>query len=629
MNARLLVTAITYSYWQSVMSGCRFLRFKSLRFKINYVAALFTILTLVSIQNVNGQCTNTPKLSSNGATVGSSGTSGFCIGCNVSGTANLLNADLTDFATISIPIGIGGSGYVSIKMGQTYPSGTRAGFVADVNGGIAGLFNGVTLVPYLNGVAGTPISSGSLFNILGLGGGTNISAVFCQAFDEVRISAGSLAGVLASYKIYYAYVATGCSFPVQCGSQVAVAEICANGIDDDGDGLVDSEDPDCASPCKCGDNLNCGGTNTYATQTAAFAAYDDTTVEPSFDLRPYDLLHSITHAYPICIDYTTGPNETRIAIRNLVTFTQTCTGFSRTYKVTPKSDCNAPLTSLGLNFAGGTRNFDYYNVQPNTTYRLCATISMPACSSIVSGETQPEYLNSTWYVYNDTPAPATFTFNCGTASTTGTFAANGTSGQTGTITVPMTGATAGAVTLTVSGNGFSGSYTTNLTAGQTSVTFPITFDGSGTGGTPSLTVTSSQATGTCTKAVTVSAPPVAGTVDCSKTEIYEAPVVGTPSQLDLIVTLNVTAVGTFTPVTVSGSGMSLANGITSVSTTTTGIQKVHIPIKYDGTALGTVNFTIGSAGSCAANLAATPTKKVLKDIWTLDNCAPIMGPGIK
>jgi hypothetical protein len=139
--------------------------------------------------------------------------------------------------------------------------------------------------------------------------------------------------------------------------------------------------------------------------------------------------------------------------------------------------------------------------------------------------------------------------------------------------------------------------------------------------------------GSATTAVTatsnVCTAPVAGTVDCSKTEIYEAPVVGTPSQLDLIVTLNVTAVGTFTPVLVSGSGMSLANGVTSVSTTATGIQKVHIPIKYDGTALGTVNFTIGSAGSCAANLAATPTKKVLKDIWTLDNCAPIMGPGIK
>ncbi|MDH4460933.1 MAG: hypothetical protein QE277_05885 [Flectobacillus sp.] len=589
-------------------------------------SVLFLFFTLTAIyQGSYAQCVNTPKLSSNGATLGASGTSGLCLLCSVSGTANLLDADLTDFATISIPVGVGGSGYVSVKMGQTYPAGTRAGFVADVNGGIAGLFNGISLVPYLNGVAGTPISSGSLFNILGLGGGTNISAVFCQPFDEVRISAGSLAGVLASYKIYYAYVATGCAFPVQCGTASTLPEICANGIDDDGDGLVDSEDLDCASPCKCGDNLNCGGTNTYTTQTAAFAAYDDTTPEPSFDLRSYNLTHSLSHSYPICIDYTTGPNETRIGIRNLVTFTQTCTGFARTYKVTPKSDCDAPLTSLGLNFTGGTRNFDYYDVQPNTTYRLCATVTTSPCSNIVSGEAEAEYLNSTWYVYNSSPDPGSFAFNCGAALTTGTFIANGTSGQTGTITVPITGATAGPVTLTVSGNGFSGSFTTNLTLGQLTVTFPITFDGSGTGGTPSLTVSSSQGTGTCTKAVVVAGAPVAGTVNCSKTEIYEAPVVGTPSQLDLIVTLNVVAGGTFSPVSVSGSGISLANGVSSVTTSAIGIQKIHIPIKYDGSALGTLNFTIGTAGSCTADMTK-PSSVVSKNVYLLDGCTAII-PG--
>jgi hypothetical protein len=107
MNARLLVTTMVNSFWQSAGLGYRFLKFKSLRFKINYVATLFTILTLGSIQNISGQCTNTPKLSSNGATVGSSGTAGLCLLCSVSGTANLLDADLTNFATISIPVGVG------------------------------------------------------------------------------------------------------------------------------------------------------------------------------------------------------------------------------------------------------------------------------------------------------------------------------------------------------------------------------------------------------------------------------------------------------------------------------------------------------------------------------------------
>jgi hypothetical protein len=256
------------------------------------------------------------------------------------------------------------------------------------------------------------------------------------------------------------------------------------------------------SPCKCGDNINCGP-NTYASQTAGFAAYDAQS-GTSFDLRSYNLSHAVTHSYPLCIDYTTGPNETRIAIRNLVTFTATCTGFARTYQVTPKSDCNAPLTSLGLNYAGGgTRNFDFYNVQPNTTYRLCATVTMTPCNSISAGETAPEYTTSSWYVFNASPPPGAFTFNCGTAAVSGSFIANGTTGQTGTLTVPMTGATAGPVTISVAGTGFTGSLTTSLTAGQTSVVIPITYDGTGASGIRTLTVTSSQGTGTCSKTVGV------------------------------------------------------------------------------------------------------------------------------
>lgn len=122
MNARLLVTTVINSFWQSAGVVYRYLRVESLQFNIHYVVTLFTILTLASVQNVSSQCTNTPKLSSNGASIGSSGTAGVCLFCSVSGEANLLDASLTNFATISIPVGVGGSGYVSIKMGQTYPS---------------------------------------------------------------------------------------------------------------------------------------------------------------------------------------------------------------------------------------------------------------------------------------------------------------------------------------------------------------------------------------------------------------------------------------------------------------------------------------------------------------------------
>lgn len=112
----------------------------------------------------------------------------------------------------------------------------------------------------------------------------------------------------------------------------------------------------------------------------------------------------------------------------------------------------------------------------------------------------------------------------------------------------------------------------------------------------------------------------AGIIDCSKTMIISAPVAGTASQNTLVVTVNVTAAGSF-PLTISGSGMGLANDVTSVTATSTGIQTFHIPLKYDGSALGTLNFTVGAAGSCSADLtSASAKKKVHVDVWTLDNC---------
>ncbi|MDZ7934332.1 MAG: hypothetical protein U5M51_05075 [Emticicia sp.] len=61
---------------------------------------------------------------------------------------------------------------------------------------------------------------------------------------------GSLAGVLATYRIFYAYVNEGCSFPVQCGLATARTEVCSDGIDNDGDKLVDNDDS--CVPCGAG-----------------------------------------------------------------------------------------------------------------------------------------------------------------------------------------------------------------------------------------------------------------------------------------------------------------------------------------------------------------------------------------
>lgn len=119
----------------------------------------------------------------------------------------------------------------------------------------------------------------------------------------------------------------------------------------------------------------------------------------------------------------------------------------------------------------------------------------------------------------------------------------------------------------------------------------------------------------------------AGTIDCSKTQIYPAPVVGTPQQKTVFVTINVTTAGCFSPLSISGSGFSLANGVSQICTTTTGVQQIALPVNYDGSTLSNLNFTIGSAGSCTADLTKSP-KKAIVDMWTLD-CIPTQGPSLK
>lgn len=202
-----------------------------------------------------------------------------------------------------------------------------------------------------------------------------------------------------------------------------------------------------------------------------------------------------------------------------------------------------------------------------------------------------------------------------TATTTPTISGTATPGALVTITGGP-GSTGGPVTVTA--DPVTGAYSTSA------ITFPA--------GPQTVTAIATNAGGTSTPATvsfTAVAPvgPSAGTIDCSKTQIIPAPVAGVPGQAVLVVTVNVTVAGTFSPVTVSGSGISLANGVTSVSTPTTGIQSFFIPIRYDGSALGTLSFTVGNTGSCTADLTKAP-KKAITDVWTLD-CIPTVGPSLK
>lgn len=124
----------------------------------------------------------------------------------------------------------------------------------------------------------------------------------------------------------------------------------------------------------------------------------------------------------------------------------------------------------------------------------------------------------------------------------------------------------------------------------------------------------------------------AATMDCAKTAFMPAPVQGTAQQLSVLVTMNVTQAGTFNPVTITGSGLSVPSNFT-ITTTSTGVQQFVVPVNYSGATLASFDLTVGSAGTCTGNLASTPTnntKEAQIKIWTVDNCTyKLAGPALK
>jgi len=193
--------------------------------------------------------------------------------------------------------------------------------------------------------------------------------------------------------------------------------------------------------------------------------------------------------------------------------------------------------------------------------------------------------------------------------------------------LPISGtATPGAAVTVTAANGQSCLATADAATGAWSCT-SLTF----TPGSQTVTALASNAAGLSAPAevsfIVTNATLAAGTIDCSKTQLWPAPVPGVPGQLGLLVTIDVTTPGAFSPLIVSGSGLSLANGLTSVMATNTGLQSILLPIRYDGSAPGGLSFTVGSAGSCTADLTV-PSRQVITNVWTLD-CLPTQGPGLK
>ena len=177
------------------------------------------------------------------------------------------------------------------------------------------------------------------------------------------------------------------------------------------------------------------------------------------------------------------------------------------------------------------------------------------------------------------PPPSRFTFNCGTPVINGTFIANS-SVQSGSVTIPLTGALAGTTNFTITGTGFSGGLTnTVLTAGQTSISIPIIFDGRGPAGQYPIVINSPNVTASCTTPVTVIDVVATFTFNCGTAAATGTLLANsvTNQTATLRVPLTNTTRGTAS-FAVTGTGFT-----GSLSTTLTDNQAfVDIPITYDG-----------------------------------------------
>lgn len=149
---------------------------------------------------------------------------GAAAGYGIDNVWNVVSASTTDYATIHSAANGLSTGSISVAApGKVFPAGTYAGFTVKKEPFIiaGGLFVGVTVTTYLNGVQQETKSDASLadFSLLTQWFGTptdfyNPGFKTTKPFDEVQISIGGAASAVdQTLKVYGAYVDTRESAP--------------------------------------------------------------------------------------------------------------------------------------------------------------------------------------------------------------------------------------------------------------------------------------------------------------------------------------------------------------------------------------------------------------------------------
>lgn len=173
------------------------------------------------------------------------GISGVCIGCAVTNTANVINANTSDFGNIFMLVGVGAQGSIGLNVGATIPAGYDAGFAIAKNGGgliDVQVLNSTFIETYMNGTLQESKPFSNLADATLLSGNIeSISFKTTLAFNQMRVRINSLAALAVNVNVYYGFVRPdddNDGFP-NCVDKCANAN---DNLDADGDGIPDACD---------------------------------------------------------------------------------------------------------------------------------------------------------------------------------------------------------------------------------------------------------------------------------------------------------------------------------------------------------------------------------------------------
>ena len=189
----------------------------------NIVSVVFFVL--LWNQNFYGQeCNSEIPIPFINSTFGNleveSRTDGLCLpilGCSLSNVPNLIDSNLSNFASASTT-GVGVGHTLRITDTDTdYPAGSYVGYRIATSDGLLTLeiLKGITIRTFLNGNASESFSGNSLLCLSLLSNPGNYTVGFntTKSYDAIEIRISSLVGVLNSTSVYYAVVREYCPGP--------------------------------------------------------------------------------------------------------------------------------------------------------------------------------------------------------------------------------------------------------------------------------------------------------------------------------------------------------------------------------------------------------------------------------